>query len=422
MTHRQLFCCNTCEKTTALRTLIGHREIEPINFACDECQSRIKAELHLDQQNGKIIGYKNISGAELEYGDDFNFVINFSPDFAQPLGSESNPRAFSFIEAVQRGGDIDEFLERSRRQQLFVEIAERHHSTIERLVRNYQSANWKYFDKDAIEYAPSSDIFQSPVGRYIALGLAMEHYIAPLYGRQKHYDTNLEILEWVNLIAATHLTAFKAFLQEIASTGLLAGLQKDGFDLYLRFFQVAQDVRQVLPEWDSDNPESVDIPQLRVRGFVRFDITKTLYVDMHEHLSRVLTIVTALENISSRNDHNSYKPHPRLKKVRPPSMQAFHRLPNAPKPEMVESDFGSTLARSLEAALRNGLGHYAARLDEKAGVLHYPANLGATRMLSVDYGSFLLRLIRLMLRVQEANQLIKGLCSAALGAKISIKA
>jgi hypothetical protein len=420
LTFRTTFLCANCGKTTAFRVQIGYRKVEPVDFACQECQNRFRADLQLDQERGEVLGYKNLTGATIVSSDTFDFIVNYAPDFAQSVDSVNADFVSSFIESSNRHGRSEEFLDRLRRQQLFLEIAHGHSNTIRRMIRNFELQNWEHFDKDAKPYFQETVGLDDAVARYAALSYAMEHYVAPLFGREVHLEMNHAISQSLNNVASAQPDQLRAFLRELAATGYLREAQENGFQLYLRTFDLANDLRQILPEWDASRPESVDIPELRVTGYLRFNEVKSTFIDAHEFLSRILTLVTGLENIAARGDHNAYAPHPRRRAFRPTSIRDFHAKSHAPKPEMATSQFGLAVAASLESSLRNKLGHFTAHLEERTGVIRYSSAFPSGPGLVLDYGSFLLRLLRLLLRVNEANQLVKVLFVAAAGASVDI--
>ncbi len=409
MTLRQNFECESCHKVTALRILLGYREVEQIEFACEECSNRISCELHLDQNRGEIIGFKKLKGAKEAYGAN-DFVFNYSGNFAQPAGTQRKDGVFSFIEAFSRGGEGEEFLLRIKRQQLLIEIADGHTDKIKQIIRTYESANWKHFERLTKQYhLEANETMEDSVSRDSALLRAMEHYLGPLILSQRDLQTIAFQVAWLDALAGKAGDAFGAFLDEVAQAGYLERAWREGLDLYLRVFANIQHVRQVLSEWDPEKPDRVDAPSLVVTSPPEFDTLKSLYVDGYEFLARALTLTSGLENIQARGNHDAYLRHPTIKNYRPRSLEEFHKGSNAPKREYATSSFAQGVANAMDPQLRNGLGHFSARLDGSTSLVSYPADLSGSETLQLPYASFLLRLVRLSMRIQEVVYFIKFL-------------
>ena len=100
---------------------------------------------------------------------------------------------------------------------------------------------------------------------------------------------------------------------------------------------------------------------------------------------------------------------PTIKSYRPRSLKEFHKGSNAPKREYATSSFAQDIANAMDPQLRNGLGHFSARLDGSASLVSYPADLSGSETLQLPYASFLLRLVRLSMRIQEVVYFIKFL-------------
>ena len=327
----------------------------------------------------------------------------------------------AFVAAFARAENPDLFLLQITRQQQFEQIAAEYYSIVERLVRNLYSANWKHLDPTIAPFIPNNWPTDNPVSRIQALSLLLEQLVSPLFGSDRHFKNNLALSKWVLEVSKKHPRSYAEFLTEIGNNCYLSRARRDGLNLYVRLFAAASDIRPVLPEWNRDFPNAVDIPSVRVTGNQRFDLTKTLFVDAHESLSRLLTLISAIENIEHRDDHNLYLPHPAIKNYAPKSMRDFHDKAHAPKIDMVASPIGIRSIGALDPQLRNGIGHYAVRLDEYTGLIHYAIDVSGEASKQLEYGSFLLRLLRLMLRIVEGLQLIKILYSSALGAGIEIR-
>ncbi|HEX3463680.1 MAG TPA: hypothetical protein VHS78_06455 [Candidatus Elarobacter sp.] len=353
--------------------------------------------------------------------EEYDFVVNHSADFAQDARHSEDPLMSSFIAASVRGGLSEDFMERAHREVVFDERVRTEGSTIKRLIRNYQTANWAHFESAVQGYLPPPQhrppdfSLDRQIDRNYALYMALEQFIAPLVTCESHVETIQDLFAWVYSVGANHSTEFNKFLAEISADGYLIRAQSDGLRLYERTIDIAGDLRQVLAEWDPNKPDDVDRPGLRVTGKVRFDDIKTAFSDSFELLSRGLTLVTAIENIEMRGNHDLYAPHPRLgKKFHPLTMRQFHESANGPKAHVPKSKFGRAIAGALDSRLRNGVGHYTARLDPASGLLHYPKDKSGKVELTMEYPSFLLRITRSLFRVHQLNHLVKILFALKL--------
>lgn len=408
MTFRQNFKCLSCEKVIAVRIQLGYRKVEKIAFGCPGCARPLGMELHLDPDKGRILGFQQHKGVK-EVGDgDADFVKNHSPDFAQSIGKEDVDGISAFIEAFHRGGGGEEFLLKVKRQQLVVEIAANHSDTIRQLIDTYRQKKWSHYERLASDYLENGESIEDPITHESLLLRAMEHYLGPLILSSAHVNTIKQIHEWISVVVDANREGFAEFIVELAELGYLDQAWSDGLDLYLRIFDAIEHFRQMLAEWDPERPDDVESDDTTITSTPSFDNLKALYVDGYEFLARVLTFAVGLENIEFRGAHDNFRQHKRYKDFKPKSLTEFQNKANAPKLDYLESALATKIASSLEAALRNGLGHYSARFDSTSGVVKYRLGKNGPEA-ELPYGSFLLRLIRMAMRIQEAMYSIKFL-------------
>lgn len=413
MTFRQNFKCQSCGKVIALRIQLGYREIEEVSFTCPECARPISVELHLDQDKGEILGFERLKGVD-EIGEaEPDFVVNHSPDFAQPIGLENAEGVSAFVEAFRRGGGGEEFFFRLERQKLMVEIAADHSDTIRQMIETYRQENWKYYEPLGEAYLVGGESIKDPITRESTLLRAMEHYIGPLVLSAAHTRNVEHVNQWISDLTDSAREPFVRFMEETTQQEYLGQAWSDALDLYLRFFGAIEQFRQILAEWDPETPNEVDAPGIRITSVPSFDYLKSVYVDSYEFLARVLTLVAGLENAETRGDHSNFPQHKRYKDFKPKTLAEFQAKPNAPKLDYLGSHFGQEITSALESALRNGLGHFSARFDQATGMVKYRASDGTET--DLPYGSFLLRLMRLAMRLLEAIHLIKFLRTYEMG-------
>jgi hypothetical protein len=406
MVIRYYLKCEHCQKTTLLRIAVGYREKEPFYFECENCSQAISGNLLLDQKNAKIKGLE-VEGAAQIYSEDADYILTYDPNLPN-LGGETleGITPTPFLQMAERH-DMREVIQRLA----FLNVIEREVvPDLGRIIRNYKSGNWQQFEIGISKHIPNDLPVTLPLDRNRALYLLLEYCLSPIATSKLHSELIDFFTNYTVRLAQTHSESFKAFLSEADRIGYLKNTQYSALDLYPRFFRLLDEFRPVLSEWDPEHPDQDFPTDLKVTGKSRYHDLKSLYVDGYEVISRALTLITGLINLMYRNNFNAYPPHPKLKKnFLPSSMADFHEKSHAPKLEMLaeEPAFHSWLEKSLDAKLRNAIGHNTIAYNTGTGYVTYPINRKGTSIASITYGEFLTRILRILLRTHQVNHLVK---------------
>ncbi len=403
--------CKHCQKITALRIAVGYREKEPFYFGCENCSQTIRGNLVLDQKNIKIKGLEELEGAIQTDTEDTDYVITYDSSFSHQgeetmKGSPPPSLLTPFLQAFDRLPDIRDTI---RRIAFIDRIASDMSSDLERIIRNYKSENWSQFERGVRAYIPEDQPTTLPVDRNHTLYQVIDFSLSPIAISQANSELIQFFASYTINLARTRKASFKVFLEEINTLGYLKKTQYEALDLVPRFFQLLDEFKQVLPEWDPENFDHDFPPNLKVTAKFKYHDVKSLYVDAYELICRALTVITGLINLTQRGNHNTYIKHPSLgKNFYPSSITDFHDKPHAPKLEMLREElhFYSWLAKSLDPKIRNAIGHNSLSYNSSTGDIRYPINRSSTQFTTISYGEFLTKVLRIFLRTHQVNHLI----------------
>jgi hypothetical protein len=406
MVIRYYLRCEHCQKTTLLRIAVGYQEKEPFYFECEHCSQAVSGNLLLDQRNARIKGLE-VNGATQIDAQEADYILTYDPSFSHAGGETLDGLTLTpFLQMAER----HDMLESIQRLAYLNVIAREVVPDLGRIIRNYKSGNWSQFEIGIRKHIPDDLPVALPLDRNRALYLLLELCMSPIATSKAHSELINFFTGYTVRLAQTRSDSFNAFLAEANRMEYLKKTQNEALDLYPRFFRLLDEFRPVLPEWDPEHPNQDYPADLRVTGKSGYHDLKSLYVDGYEVICRALTLVTGLINLTHRNNHHAYLPHPTLKNnFLPSSMTDFHEKSHAPKLEMLveEPALHFWLAKSLDAKLRNAIGHNTISYNTGTGYVTYSVNRKGTSVASITYGEFLTRLLRILLRTHQMNHLVK---------------
>ncbi|HEV7588081.1 MAG TPA: hypothetical protein VGO40_08095 [Longimicrobium sp.] len=395
-----------------LRIGVGYEENQSFEFDCSECLQSIKGHLPLDQTNYRV-GTLHVTGATVvgtnELPADFReypHVITINPDFPTPAEDAFSP----FIAAFQRHG-FQGLRERTRRAGLAAQ-ASREQGDLKRVIHNYQQERWVPFGASVREFLPDAKL-ERQIDRNRALYQILESYLAPFASSKDHVRLIEFFTDHVNGLAQADAGRLQVMIEKLLGLGVLQDVQRSALDATVRLFEVFDEFRPVLTDWDPENPDASFPAELVVTGKARFHEVKSLYVDAYETCARGLTIVASLINLSRRGDPDSFLPHPTFgkKKAIPfaSSIADFHQKAHGAKlPMMAEEQiFFDWLNGALDSQLRNAIGHNTVKYRRDADQIQYATDRQATKWKTITYGEFLFRILRVVLRAHQMNHLVK---------------
>lgn len=403
---RYILKCTNCGARTMFRIRVGFSDKDPFQYECQRCSQLIRGELHLDQENVKILGLANLEGA-VEARDNID-----EADFAQMHDSyfliesaSTRPEDFSaFIKAHQRVGES--LFIRSQSAAFLERVINKERPTLIRIIKNYDRSQWEHFRAGLAEYL-SEVPADTEAGRVQGLLTLFDMAFAPFIASERHKDFIERGFQCAADCEYLYRRALPLFLADLRGQGLLERAHRDSTSLGEKTLMLAEDIRPLIVDWDPENPMADIGTKLRV-SVERFDWIKATYVDAYEVLCRDLTIATGLVNLRERGDHNRYPTHPmaaRYRRFAPRTMLEFHDLAHAPKiPLLVGYPlFGHWMA-ALDSKLRNAIGHNAVTSDPRTGIITYTGEGG--RQVEITYANFLCKLLSSLLFVHEFHWLV----------------
>ena len=400
--------CNGCGVITILRIAVSHRDRDPFHFECEECHREISGIFVTDQQAAAVKGIEDLRGAALsETEDGAKYFHLYSSDFATETSQESVTGLSPFLTAHMMLGP--QFVERMGRIAQFYGLVENDGAELKGIARQFSEGNRKQFRLSVSRYLDWP--LDEPIDQQRALFQLFELMLGPLFHSESHVSLVSKMYSELKHLFKDKKPAFIAFVDDALVRGYLKSSRQELLDQLLRFLEEADDFRSVLPFWDAADQNAAFPPELAVRAPRSFNQLKSFYVDLYEAVARSLTLVTAIGNLVHRGDHNAYQPHPTLRdKFAPRSMADFHTKNSAPKLAYLAdlSWLSEWVQPSMDAKLRNAIGHNSSRYNPKTGNIDYQLD-GAGTVRSISYGDFLFAILRLVRTSLQLAHLTKQL-------------
>jgi len=405
--------CSHCGAITMTRISIGHRSEETFSFECKRCFQPISGKLLLNQQLAEINGL-SFKGAELVEDMNHDFVFNYHPDFPTP-STDPHSLLSPFLDAAMRHGE--ELSERTSKYKMFCQAVEESTDLI-RLIRSYQAKKWDSFSSTIKEFDITKNLpLEKDIDKNRALYQILEIYLMPLVVSDEHTALITHMMTFLIKTRSENEQRFREMLDKLVAENILSEIQNSLLSLYPRFFEMEDEFRPVIMEWNSNRPDTTFPHDVKIEGRSGFEALKTFYVDAYEVLARGITLLMGTINLSKRNDFDLFLAHPdpTINKGRQApfarSLLHFHKGNNGAKWAMLYEDqaLSNWLEKALNPKLRNAIGHNTITYDPQTGEVYYFLDKERTQRETLMYGDFLFTVLRTFIRSHQMNHFVKML-------------
>lgn len=380
------------------RIAVGAREREHFAFRCGGCDAEINGVFCTDQENATVQGIQDLIGASFAPADSKPAHYHtYNPHFLTDTSIPPEIGFSPFIQAAARHGH-EGLLERAARANTYRKLLEENGAQVQHLIRSFCSEDWKTFDKVAPNLVDESLLSDKAIDRQRALFVVLELLLGPLFTCEEHVALVTTWSDEVIDLQRSKPTEFAQLLDVLLSNDILKRSRRDLLELIARFLDFPTVFEAILPEWDPSTPDLAIPDSLMIKGPTDFHGLKSLYVDGYETSCRALTVVCGYLNVKHRGNASTFPAHPKLgKKYSPANLVAFSKMSHAPKLEYLAEEpwLATWLKSALVPALRNAIGHDAARHDVRSGLITYPRSLKDKAVETTTYANFLVALLKM---------------------------
>ena len=400
MNFNHRFKCITCETVIDARLGMSNRDEQPLRFACVSCGEVIT--INISKKN-KII----VKGAKTlpfkGFFDGTNPFVDLHIDF--PVSFEPYVKGDTpFLKAVTRIGFKNYLIHNSRLNAL--NHLHRQVDILKRIIRLY-SKNPDLFGslckREFDEHLNSKDSKDLNTVLYAVLEKTFFPFSMP--------DDDVEA---VSLYTNTMRKLYKKnqvglekFIKEIIETNFLENLQKDCLEIYPEILEAEMAFRPAL-FLDFDEEYQKELVSFRV-SVDEFKNYKDLYKDISEIMSRQLVLISGINNLLLRGEHNKYKD---IGKRTPRNLNKFADVAFGQKEEYLDDCWYYVKDEVLDNQLRNSIAHYKAEYDDARQIITYfPRKEGIKQEKSEElyFIDFMRKMLISYREMHRMHQLIKCL-------------
>jgi hypothetical protein len=352
MVNRQPLECQACGTRIVTRTSIGHGDSQVHAFPCPGCGVGITYKVVLDQRNAGI-EYdprpENASWVGSEDGAEHE--VTFDAEYLLPRCALTTPFLTPFIAVSGLFQDVAAF---QRQEAVRLSWRKNVWPVTRRLSVHFKNQKWDLFDADAkrIKLDPDEDSILARL-RLLqrAYDLPFGWMLFPDEGRRTRINQRIALAQSIS----SHLVAELA--RQYLESGRLVELWRqlqEFHEAYVTCFPTLSPLLQPKLYWRDPTDD--------LTGYAvcdkRFRELKPLYIESFETLARVSVIAIAFEAII----HHLSLEIPAKKRAL--NLWSFEKLANAKKPHHLDKyPIHDLFSPHFDTALRNGIGHNAARYD-----------------------------------------------------------
>ncbi|PPU37810.1 hypothetical protein XspCFBP7912_01690 [Xanthomonas sp. CFBP 7912] len=277
---------------------------------------------------------------------------------------------------------------------------------LDRAIRLYFTPNKQLFKKRAGELirrdlGPSMEPASIDDALYSLLHIAF----SPMIDVQADETWTEQAFTKLNELSSQKREAFDQFLAALETTQFLKNLQLDCLRLYAQMYRAEISLR---PAIFLDLIASTDSPLASGRVSAKdFGSYKDLYREMCEIYARQLILAAGLNNLDSRDDHNSFPPHKHGNPLS--SLDNFADKALAEKLKYLKGGWIPLNLGAVDPSLRNAIAHTTTEYDETTQMITFFAEkegMKRERGRMISYLDFMRELLILFREMHALHQLI----------------
>lgn len=410
--------CNLCNIDIDCRIGMSNRNVQPLSFACPECENLIKITVTINgtrTPDFTIVGaVRKVERQPSGFFEGKNPFVDLHLDF--PVWSTSYvPGMSPFMVAAQMiqryGGDdssTEQVMFHGSRMDYLNSLAESK-DHIRRLINLYLGKNKQLFKLRVSQFL-DKDLGKSlaPQDVNAALYLFLSTVFRPFVQPEEVRSLVKGFTGLTYKLHTEHGVGFDNFVGHIIDTKFIFELQKDCLELYPEIFGAELPLR---PALFLDLLPSYRNGKIAARiSTSEFRAYKDLYKDIIEVFGRQLVIVAGINNIFHRNNHDAFaKPKDGSSLS---SLDKFADKTISEKFKYLDDCWYIFESGIIDTDVRNSIAHFKAEYDEVSQLItYYPKKEGvrqdaSEQMYFLDFMRMLLVVFR---EVHYLHHVIKAL-------------
>lgn len=400
--------CLTCMEDVDCRLGYSNREVQPIQFACPHCESRVQIVLDISEAPRSIFSFSGCERSLRETGvlfDGSNPFVDLHLDFPVRRGKYvpgNTPWFQSMQEMEDAGMSPDEVMAAQAFHSRRLDLLNAYYPLADKLrsvINLYFSKNKQLFQQRAAELLGEpvrSSILQQDLNATVYSVVTRAFLPFVIFEQSVEISTQLP-----RLLSTFEPAALDGFVDEMFSDGYILSLQQDCLKLYPRIFaaEIALRPALFLDFFKKDAADQLISGRVSSHDFSEF---KDLYKDILEIMSRQLVIIAGINNIYHRGDSNGFKP------IGGAALSGLKKLSEKNLSDRFKylDDCWYTLSEgAFNLGLRNAIAHNNVSYDDLAQVITYVPNGGGLAPVDAEEMHFL-EFIRLLLEAfREMNNM-----------------
>lgn len=366
--------CLTCMDDVDCRLGYSNREIQPLQFACPHCESRLQIVLDISEAPRSIFGFSGCQRSVRETGrlfDGSNPFVDLHLDFPVRRG-EYVPGNTPWFQSMQEMRDAGMSPAEVMAAQAFhsrrLDLLNGYYPFADKLrsvINLYFSRNKQLFQLRAAE------LLSEPVQTSVLqqdLNATVYSVVSRAFLPFVIFEHAVEISsELPKLLSTFERAALDAFVDELFSDGYLLTLQQDCLKLYPRIFaaEIALRPALFLDFFEKDAVDQLISGRVSSHDFSEF---KDLYKDILEVMSRQLIMIAGINNLYHRGDFNAFKP------IGGAPLSGLRKLSEknlSDRFKYLDDCWYALSEESFNLGLRNAISHNNVSYDDLAQVITY---------------------------------------------------
>lgn len=418
--------CDTCEQDTDCRVGFSNRKIQPLQFACKNCETLIGITLTLGEKAPEyFLEFKNakpISERQIRPFDGTNSFVDLHLDFPVIFGKYVMGLT-PFLAAMARirklgGNEEAAFRLYARFNQSLDQLnyfSDRS-DQVRSIIKLYFGKNKQLFKKRV------SDLINQDHGPSIKpedVNVSLYSFVSAMFMPFIDFASTADFVD-----ESSHMIAFlgqkngesmKNFLGYLESTKFLFNIQRDSLNLYPEIYESEMALR---PALYLDAIQGGD--DAMVAGAIsidRFQDYKDLYKDLCEVLGRQLVLVAGINNIIHRGGHDAFAPSTHGAALS--SLDKFADKTLSEKFKYLDECWFKFDGGVINSNIRNAIAHHVHSYDEISQIITYFPEKEGVRQEKAHTMSFL-AFMRLILQIFREIHYLHHVIKALLYYKILI--
>lgn len=385
MVKRHTLECHACGARTVTRTAIGHGDSQVHSFPCPGCGVGITYRVVLDQHEIRVEYDPKPENAKwLASEEGARYEVTFDSELLLPRYALTIPHLTPFIATAGFFRDIPKF---QRQEAVRLHWRTNVWPIVNRLRVHYEAENWNLFDDDAKKLGDKPD-GDTRLSRLNVLRRA--HDVPLRWLLYPDSSGHARIAQRIALAKSISPQLVADLASQYLQTGRMAELWRQLHEFHgslVRDFPFVSPMLQPKLYW-RESPADLTSFVVCDKRFVEL---KPMYIDTFETFARMSVIAIACETII----HHSALTIPTRKGL--VDLWSFEKLANANKPDHLDKyPITDLFSPYLDTALRNGIGHNAARYDAATDVVMWvKGTQGSLREEGVPYTVFCDRVLEL---------------------------